>query len=123
MSLLSAAVVAQAQPPSGPPTPKTTEIMVMLTAKPGVTRDQIMKIMPAEIRATVQLYLDGRIRHWYSRGDGKGVIFFLDSKTVDEAHAIIDALPLSKENLMNHEYVPVGPLMPLAGLLGAPSRQ
>jgi hypothetical protein len=63
--------------PAGAPTPKTTEVMVILTAKQGVSRDQIMKVMPAEIRATVKLYLDGRIRQWYSRGDGRGVVFFL----------------------------------------------
>jgi len=30
-----------------------------------------MAIMPAEIRATVKLYLDGTIGQWYSKGDGK----------------------------------------------------
>jgi hypothetical protein len=112
------------QPPSGAPSPKTTEVMVILTAKPGVTRQQIMNVMPAEIRATVKLYLDGRISQWYSRGDGRGVVLFLDVKTVDEAHAIMDTLPLSKENLTDHEYIPVGPLMPLAALIGdEPTRQ
>src|SRR5215469_16764946 len=62
------------QPPSSVPSPKTTEVMVILTARQGVTRQQIMNIMPAEIRATVKLYLDGKIRQWYSRGDGRGVI-------------------------------------------------
>src|SRR5271169_5471685 len=114
--LPAASVLAQSQPPSGPPSPKTTEVMVILTAKQGVTRQQIMNVMPAEIRATVKLYLDGKIRQWYSRGDGQGVVLFLDVKTVDEAQSVIDALPLSKENLMNHEYIPVGPLLPLAVL-------
>lgn len=123
MSALLAGSVAQSQspspqPPSGATLPKTTEVMVILTAKQGVTRQQIMSIMPAEIRATVKLYLEGRIRQWYSRGDGKGVIFLIDAKTVDEARAVMDPLPLSKENLMDHEYIPVGPLMPLTGLLG-----
>jgi hypothetical protein len=126
MSLLPAASVAQSQlsspqPPSGVPSPKTTEVMVILTSKQGVTRQQIMNIMPDEIRATVKLYLDGKIRQWYSRGDGKGVIFLIDAKTVDEAQAIIDTLPLSKENLMDHEYIPVGPLMPLTALIGGGS--
>jgi hypothetical protein len=125
--LPAASVLAQAQassqPPSGVPSPKTTEVMVILTAKPGVTRQQIMNVMPAEIRATVKLYLDGKIRQWYSRGDGRGVIFLIDAKTVDEAHAIMDTLPLTKENLMDHEYIPVGPLMPLAGLIsGGPAQ-
>jgi len=92
--------------------------------KKGVTRQHIMNVMPAEIRATVKLYLDGKIRQWYSRGDGRGVVFFLDVKTVDEGHAIMDTLPLSKENLMDHEYIPVGPLLPLASLIGGgPAQQ
>ncbi len=129
MSVLPvASVLAQTQgspqPPSGAPSPKTTEVMVILTVKQGVTRQQIMQIMPDEIRATVKLYLDGKIRQWYSRGDGRGVILFLDVKTVDEAHAVMDTLPLSKENLMDHEYIPVGPLMPLGALIGGgPARQ
>ncbi len=123
MSALVASSLAQSQspspqPPSGPVLPKTTEVMVILTAKQGVTRQQIMQFMPAEIRATVKLYLDGKIRQWYSRGDGKGVIFLIDAKTIDEARAVMDPLPLSKENLMDHEYIPVGPLMPLAALAG-----
>ena len=122
MSLFPMAAVAQSepsrQPPPSVPSPRTTEVMVILTAKEGVTREQIMNVMPAEIRATVKLYLDGRIRQWYSRGDGRGVVLFLEVKTVDEAHAVMDTLPLSKENLMDHEYVPVGPLLPLGGLIG-----
>jgi hypothetical protein len=93
--------------------------MVILTAKQGITRQQIMNIMPDEIRATVKLYLDGKIRQWYSRGDGKGVILLLDAKTIDEARAIIDPMPLSQVNLTDHEYIPVGPLAPLAALIGA----
>ena len=127
LSALSVTSVAQSQPPSPgmPPSPKTTEVMVILTAKQGVTPQQIMSVMPAEIRATVKLYLDGKIRQWYSRGDGKGVIFLIDAKTVDEAHAVIDSMPLSKENLTDHEYIPVGPLMPLSALIGGagPARQ
>src|SRR6202045_1147496 len=126
--LPAASVLAQSQPssqpPSGVPSPKTTEVMVILTIKQGVTRQQIMNIMPDEIRATVKLYLDGKIRQWYSRGDGRGVIVFLDVKTIEEAHDIMDTLPLSKENLMDHEYIPVGPLMPLGALIGGgPARQ
>jgi|SRR5262245_11950434 len=125
LSAFSVASVAQSQPPSpGMPSPRATEVMVILTAKQGVTPQQIMNVMPAEIRATVKLYLDGKIRQWYSRGDGKGVIFLIDAKTVDEAHSVIDSMPLSKENLTDHEYIPVGPLMPLTALIGGgPARQ
>jgi hypothetical protein len=127
VAALPMAAAAQSQPGPAPgasaaPLPKTTEVMVILTVKPGVTRPQIMAIMPSEIRETVKLYLDGKIRQWYSRGDGRGVILFMDAKTEDEARAIMDTLPLSKEHLMDHDYIPVGPLLPLSGLIspGAP---
>jgi hypothetical protein len=123
MALLPAASFAQSQSPPGVSTPKTTEVIVILTPKQGVTRQQIMSVMPAEIRATVKLYLDGKIRHWFSRGDGRGVVLILDAKTVDEAHAVMDTLPLSKENLMDREYIPVGPLLPLAGLISGGTAQ
>jgi hypothetical protein len=91
--------------------------MATLTLKPGVTRDQISKVMQAEVRDTVRLYLDGKIQQWYVRGDGKGVIFFLDCRTVDEAKTIVEALPLVKGNFASFDYMPVGPLSPLGLLL------
>jgi len=97
--------------------PTTTGVIVILTAKAGVAREQIMAFMPAEIRETVQLYFNGKIREWYSRGDGRGAVFLLDTKDVAEAHAIMDALPLAKENLLDHEYIAVGPLFPLRLLM------
>ncbi len=35
----------------------------------------------------------------------------------------MDGLPLSKENLMDHEFIPIGPLMPLGILLDAAAQQ
>jgi hypothetical protein len=115
--------VAQAQvhaPQAQAPSPTTTGVIAILTAKAGVTREQVMAVMPAEIRETVQLYLNGKIREWYSRGDGRGAVFLLDTKNVAEAHAIMEALPLGKENLLDHEYIAVGPLFPLRLLMAKP---
>src|ERR1700719_2232706 len=106
-----------AQGQSTPPRPKITGVLTILTPKPGATVEQIMKIMPAEIRATVPLYLDGKIQQWFTRGDGKGVIFLMNCKDVDEARALIESLPLSKANLMDEQFIPVGPLLPLGILL------
>jgi hypothetical protein len=121
MAAIPAAAVAQSQSGSGSGVPsvaipKTTAVLVILTPKQGVTPQQIMAVIPDEIQATVRLYLDGRIREWYSRGDGKGVIFLVDAKTEAEARALMETLPLAKEQLMDHEYIPVGPLMPLKAL-------
>jgi hypothetical protein len=128
MAMLPVASIAQSQSgvASGVPSvaiPKTTEVLVIQTPKQGVTAQQVLAVIPAEIRATVKLYLDGKIREWYSRGDGKGVVFLVDAKTDDEARAMMETLPLAKEQLMDHEYVPVGPLMPLRALLGPGAQQ
>jgi hypothetical protein len=98
----------------------TTGVIVILTVKAGVTREQVMAVMPAEIRQTVQLYLNGKIREWYSRGDGRGVVFLLDTRDVSEAQAIMEGLPLGKENIIDHEYIAVGPLLPLRLLMANP---
>jgi hypothetical protein len=110
---------AQAQAAS----PATSGVMVILTVKPNVTREQVVAVMPAEIRQTVQLYLNGKIREWYSRGDGRGAVFLLDARDVAEAHAVMEALPLARQNLIDHEYIAVGPLMPLRLLMASPERQ
>ncbi len=128
MALLPAVSVAQSQSgaASGVPSiaiPKTTEVIVIQTPRQGVTVGQIMDVIPAGIRATVKLYLDGKIRQWYSRGDGRGVIFFVDAKSEEEARAIVETLPLAKEQLMDHQYIPVGPLMPMRALIGPGAQQ
>jgi hypothetical protein len=128
IAMLPVASVAQSPSAAAPglpsvAIPKTTEVLVIQTPRQGVTFQQVMAVIPAEIRATVKLYLDGKIREWYSRGDGKGVIFLVDVKTEDEARAIMETLPLAKEQLMDHEYIPVGPLMPLGALMGPGAQQ
>ena len=99
--------------------PKVTGVFVIETAKQGINPKQIMTLIPEEIRAATKLDLDGKIREWYSRGDGKGIVFLLDAKTEDEARAIMETLPFAKEHLMDSQYIPVGPLVPLKALIGA----
>ncbi len=128
IAVLPVASVAQSQSgaASGVPSvaiPNTTEVLVIQTPRQGVTAQQILAVIPAEIRATVKLYLDGKIRQWYSRGDGKGVIFLVEAKTEDEARALMETLPLAKKQLMDHQYIPVGPLMPLRALVGPGAQQ
>ena len=128
MAMLPVALVAQSQSgaASGVPSvaiPKITEVLVIQTPRQGVTVGQIMDVIPEEIRATVKLYLDGKIREWFSRGDGKGVIFLVEAKSEDEARAIMETLPLAKEQLMDHQYIAVGPLTPLRALIGPGAQQ
>src|SRR5215475_3428028 len=114
---LATVLAPMARGQSTPPQPKITGVLTILSPKPGVTAEQVMKIMPAEIRATVPLYLEGKIQQWFTRGDGKGVIFLLNCKDVEEARALMESLPLTKENLMDEQFIPIGPLLPLGILL------
>jgi hypothetical protein len=119
------ATVATAAPlfAQSPVAPPTTAVMIRLTVKPDVDRPQLMKVMPDEIRATVKLYLDGKIQQWFSLSDGKGVVFIMNSASVPEAKALMEGLPLAKANLANLEYTGLAPLTPLRLLLGDPSKQ
>jgi hypothetical protein len=116
LTLAAAPISAQA-----PPATATNVVLTMLTVKADVDRAQILKVMPDEVRATLKLYLDGKIQQWYARGDGKGVVFILNCSTSAEAKAITDTLPLSKGGLAVFEYTPLGPLTPLRMLLADPA--
>ncbi len=115
---LGIAAPALAQPPAPP---RTTAVLVNLTIKPDVDRAQLMKVMPDEVRETVLLYLDGKIQQWYSRGDGRGVVFIVNAPDTAAAKAMIEALPLGKSGLANFEYTALGPLTPLRALLAPPT--
>src|SRR5262245_56483539 len=110
LTAITAAAPAHAQPPA--PTP-TTAVLVSLTIKPDIDRAEVTKTLPAEVRATLKLYLDGKIQQWYSRADGRGVFFIVNAADVDAARAIMDELPLAKAHLANFEYTGLGPLSPL----------
>jgi hypothetical protein len=118
MSLLALFAFASSVQAQAPTPPKTTDILVLMTMKSGVSREQVAKVLPNEVRATVRLYLDGKLRQWFQRSDGKGVVFILPATTVAEAQAVMDSLPLAQANLVDHEYVALSPLGPLAALLG-----
>ena len=116
--LVLAAAPLSAQAPSGT---VATVVLTTLTVKADVDRAQIVKVMPDEVRATLKLYLDGKIQQWWARADGRGVVFILNCTTSAEAKAITDTLPLSKAGLAVFEYTPLGPLTPLRMLLTEPT--
>ena len=96
---------------------KTTHVLAMLRVGEGAKIAEIRKTMPAEIRATVKLYLEGRIVQWFSRSDGRGVVFILDCKSVEEAKTLLSELPLVKEHGASFDFVALSPLRPMQLLL------
>ena len=107
-------LLAQQTPPAAAP---TTQVLATLTVNAGIDRAAIMKVMPEEVRDTVTLYLDGKIQQWYSRSDGRGVVFILNTTSAADAKVLMEALPLAKAHLVTFDYMPLAPLGPLRMLL------
>ena len=117
-SLVLSPARARAQAPQPSP---TTQVLVALTVKPTADRAAVMNTLPDEVRATVKLYLDGKIQQWFSRSDGRGVVFIMACSSVAEAKALTDTLPLAKADLATFEFTALGPLTPLRMLLAEPA--
>lgn len=83
----------------------------------GVTEDQLRPHLPAELAATLQLYLSDKVRNFYFRKDRPGVILLMEVAHQGEAEELLATLPLVKLGLLAFELIPVGPLEPLALLL------
>ena len=84
--------------------------------KPPSPEDQA-QIMPKEVPATLQLYLDSKIEQFWFRSDRPGVIFLMDVASVDEAEALVGKLPLTEGGFMTFDLIPAGPLAPLGRLI------
>jgi hypothetical protein len=77
-------------------------------------RDEILK---REVPHTLRLYLNGPIEQFWFRQDKPGPIFLMEVKSIDEAKATIDGMPIMIEGIAAYEFIPVGPLAPLGRLI------
>lgn len=97
--------------------PKATKFLAVGTS--NMTPEQRNQYMLSEITDTMELYLDGKIEQFWHRYDGKGVIFIVTTDTIEEAAAMLKALPLGVAGLLTFELIPIGPLRPINALLQA----
>lgn len=112
------ALAQRAIPPANVP---TTHILAIGTIVPGADLQKVQATLPSEVRATVQLELDGKIDQWFSQTDRRGVVFILNVTDPTVARQMLEALPLGQAKLMTFELIPLGPLAPLRQLLAPPS--
>ncbi len=114
-------VSAQALSPVAPTLPRvaTTKMLAIGRLTSTATAETVRAVMPAEVRATVGLYLAGTLEQWYVRKDQTGVVFILNVTDVQDAHRLLEELPLGKSGLMVFDLLPIGPLAPLGLLLSA----
>ena len=84
--------LAQTLPPATP----TTKILAIGTFAPGTDMQVVQRTLAAEVRATAELYLEGKIDQWYSLESRPGVVFILNVTDIGAAQAMLEALPLGK---------------------------
>jgi hypothetical protein len=92
------------------------KVFAIGSTKPTVTLDQIQKLLPKEVPATLQHYLDGKIEQFWFR-EKAGPIFLMNVESIEEAKAELATLPLVAADLMTYEFLPVTPLSPLRLLI------
>ena len=104
-----------------PPFPAvpTTKILAIGRFTEPRQPDKTRPIFQQEVPETVRLYLAGKIDQWWIRKDQKGPVFLMNVASVEEAKGIIEALPFGRANLMEFDFLELGPLAPLYLLLGA----
>ncbi len=95
----------------------TTKVLAIGQFTSSPTPQQIAEIFPQEVPATLKLYLAGKIDQWWMRQTQTGAVFLLNVTTIEEARELMETLPLGKAGLMKHEFIELGPLSPLHGLL------
>ena len=74
----------------------TTKILAVGHWTPRATADGVRPVLPAEVRDTVRLYLDGVIDQWFIQQDNSGVVFLLNVTETDKARALLEKLPLGQ---------------------------
>ncbi|MDP9037683.1 MAG: hypothetical protein M3O02_00235 [Acidobacteriota bacterium] len=99
----------------------TTRVLAIghLARSSGAPDPQAIRAtMPSEVKATVALYLEGKLDQWFVRQDGNGVVFLLNATSVADAQALLSRLPLVKARQLEFDLMPLGPLSPLRYLIG-----
>ena len=92
------------------------KILVTSTFLPEATQERLQQHMKAEVAMAWKLYTEGYIRDWNLRQDRGGAVLFLECASVEEAKKICGEFPLAKAGLMQLEYIPLGPFVPIATL-------
>ena len=101
---------AQMPVTSPPPSASNARVLAIGTFVAPPTPEQLQIL-------SLRLYLTGKIDQWYSPQDGHGVVWILNFSSVEEARAMLEALPFGQPKVMTFELIPLGPLIPWARLL------
>jgi hypothetical protein len=99
----------------------TTKILAIGRWTSKATEAGVRPVLPAEVRDTVHLHLDGVIDQWFIQQDNSGVVFLLNVTETDKAKALLEKLPLGVAGLMEFQLTPLGPISPIGSLIKPPA--
>lgn len=86
------------------------KILAIAKVDPQTTPGKIQPHLEAEVRHAWKLYKEGTVREMYSCPDRRlGVVFVLESGSVEEAKKALDGLPFVRERFIDFEMIPLGP--------------
>ena len=100
----------------------TTKVLAIGSFTAKATPADWQKVLPDEVRATVLLYLDGKIDQWFVKQDQSGVVFLMNVTDAGDAKALLEKLPFGPAGLMEFQLIPLGPISPLRMLLNNPAK-
>jgi muconolactone delta-isomerase len=95
-----------------------TKILVMCVVDP-VPADQVDRIMLEEVKVVTRQYVEGKLEQFWRREDGKGGVLLYDTESLEEAEALVKALPLTQAEFLTYELIPLGPLTQLGRMVQA----
>ncbi|NKJ03752.1 MULTISPECIES: hypothetical protein [unclassified Rhizobium] len=98
----------------------TTKVLAIGSFTPTTSPKVWLPMVPREAKKTADLYFDGKIDQWYVKQDKTGVVFVMNVKTADEAHALLDKLPMGVAGVMKFEMIPLGPISPIRMIMTNP---
>jgi hypothetical protein len=65
-------------------------VLAIGTFAPGTDLQLVQRTLDSEMRATAELYLEGKIDQWYSLENRPGVVFILNVTDVGAAQAMLE---------------------------------
>jgi hypothetical protein len=95
------------------------KILALTRRRPGATYDEIQKLQYPEASEVWQLYSEGLIREIYFDPEKPAVALILEAGSIPEAAERLARLPMVKSNLIEFDYMALGPFRQFEHLFAA----
>ena len=93
------------------------KILVLPKPIEGVSREEMLRHVPAEIQAVWGLYKQGIVREFYTRAkEPNRVVLMFESASVEAARDALAALPFAQLHLIDFDVIPLAPFYGLEHL-------